>query len=608
MKKLILISFLLFAERVSAAEPITVFIQTSRIGIDLKCSEEAPNLIEILLSDKMARVHLSHLTSTPILSQGDICVAFLRALRQQLEAKNERRLELQLYQRDSHFQKDDEEDALPSLMTESGTLEQKCLELGYCNPGLFGRFKAREEIRSCNPRFSFQKLWRRMKPRFLDTKLTPIDRVDVELFPFTGFSQEMLAEAKALEPGQFLLASTMSIGQQAVGELVGKLTEADSGAFMAADAGLLLAEPQSSVLKLSRMQSRLHILPMTRDSSFSAFYHWKMFVRSSGSESILTSMNLTNPLRVGYTDALYRFHNPEVAAELRNLLIEAASSQCKVPEDFGCMATALQQKPEDGPQWAEMFHNACKEFQKIGGLKSAKPERKYFLEPYDSDLPKVITSLIDEAQSEVVILTHQLFFRGIEYSITQALKRGVRVRIITYEETALDSRLAQSVVLTVDPAKLQSKLPSPHMKVLMVDRKQMFFGTGNFTYNGLENGKELFALTSDQNAIATMLQVARSLERSTESAKRVIPPIGRPAARQLVVLPLTKLQEPAPLDPKSSELLHAHTAAMPEQWQKKFVEVTAEGRNALSECGLDEMIFVSFDDYVDCFRRPVSEN
>jgi len=603
MKRFLLIAWLLTTSIASAAEPVSTFIQTSRIGTDIKCSEEAPNLIEIRLGDRIVRVRLTHLASTPILSQGDICVAFLRSLKRELEAKKETQLEIELYERDRQFQNDADEDDIPSLMIESGALEKKCIEMGYCVPGAFGRFDAREEIRSCNPRFSFSKLWKRIKPRFLKTAMTPIDRVDVELFPFTGFGQEMLAEAKSLEPGQLLLASTMSIGQQAVGELVGKLTEADSGAFLAADAGLLLAEQQSSVLKLSQMQNRLYVLPMTRDTSFSAFYHWKMFVRSSGSESILTSMNLTNPLKVGYTDALYRFHDPAVAAELRKLIIDAAASQCEVPEDFRCMAAALAQKPEDAPAWGELFRKGCDHFNQIRSTVAAGDQRRFFLEPYDSDLPAVIASLIDNARSEVILLTHQLFFRGIEYPITQALKRGVRVRVLTYEDTALDSRLAQSVVLTVDPEKLHSKLPSPHMKALMIDRKLMFFGTGNFTYNGLENGKELFAQTTDKNAIDIMLQVARSLERSTEQAKRVIVPVGRPAERQLVVLPVTKNAEPAPLEPETADLIRRYTFALPEQWQKKFVEVTREGRDILTRCDLNEMIFLSIDDFTACVQQ-----
>ncbi len=584
-------------------ESITVFVETAKIGTDLACSEESASMIRVQVGERTVHVRLAHLASTPIVGQGDTCAAFLRDLKRSLQAKGVRRLEIPLHYVNTALEDDDSPDALPHRMIDGGVLEQKCEELGYCVSGFFKILRAKTELRECNPAFSMSRLWDRIRPRFLNTSVVPISRVQVELFPFTAFTDELIREATSLREGQSLLASTMSIGQQAVGETVGRLTQADRTAFMTADAGLLLREENSSVLALSAMQSRLQILPMTRNDAFSAFYHWKILVRNDGAESVVTSMNLSSPAKISYTDAVYRFDDAHVADELRHLLVAAIREQCEAAADFECMKNVLQSKPEEGEKWSTLFRSACESFRTSYQIDAPEPHRRHFYQPHDSDLPAVIARLVGEANSEVIILTYQLTYRGIEAALTKARRRGVTVRIIASEETALDPKLDEEVSLAVDSRRFHSALPSPHMKVLLVDRRKMLFGTGNFTYGGLEKARELFAVTEDVNAITTMLQVARSLERAAPPEKRVISSIGKLAERQVVAPPLTPEGGVIPASPATEEIVARYTEPLSTQRQVNFLQVRSEARERLKDCGLGEMIFISRDEFADCLAE-----
>lgn len=43
--------------------------------------------------------------------------------------------------------------------------------------------------------------------------------------------------------------------------------------------------------------------------------------------------------------------------------------------------------------------------------------------------------------------------------------------------------------------KIPKKLP--HTKAILIDQKALFWGTGNFTTNGIDSLREIFLLTSD---------------------------------------------------------------------------------------------------------------
>ena len=136
-------------------------------------------------------------------------------------------------------------------------------------------------------------------------------------------------------------------------------------------------------------------------------------------------------------------------------------------------------------------------------------------------------------------------------------------------------------------------MPEPHMKSMIVDRSRMFFGTGNFTENGFNDARELFAVTDDRRAISQVLQMAASFLHGYQPERRES--FGLPAVHEpWVVLENTQVSVRA----EAQSLPHTEIAQEP--WLLHYRKVDADYVPRLKECGLDHLLLIPEADFMAC--------
>lgn len=102
-------------------------------------------------------------------------------------------------------------------------------------------------------------------------------------------------------------------------------------------------------------------------------------------------------------------------------------------------------------------------------------------------LSKLITTAIDQANKEIYLDIYSITEPQILKALDRAAKRGVSIEIFT-------DKKRHPKQLKLDPSIIQSSSKTTglaHKKILIVDDKQLYLGSANFTYTSLKQDNNL---------------------------------------------------------------------------------------------------------------------
>src|SRR5262249_12390710 len=97
-----------------------------------------------------------------------------------------------------------------------------------------------------------------------------------------------------------------------------------------------------------------------------------------------------------------------------------------------------------------------------------------------------------------------------------AQKHGVKVQALMprcdltandFDMPAARSLAAAGVDVRMMPAPMSKELPYIHQKSIVIDEREVFLGSENFTYNSLDKGRELGIIFADAHKVRQMVDV-----------------------------------------------------------------------------------------------------
>jgi len=137
-------------------------------------------------------------------------------------------------------------------------------------------------------------------------------------------------------------------------------------------------------------------------------------------------------------------------------------------------------------------------------------KEQFFLLPKEKDFAlKSIYKKIDLAKSTIHISIYSFTHKKIAKRLRNAAKRGVKIEII-FDEKSTKSQQGKSMLpylakyKNITVYKLKGKLSKNrryhgimHMKMAVIDKKTVIFGSANWTYSAFSNNYELLYITQD---------------------------------------------------------------------------------------------------------------
>ncbi len=583
-------------------ESISIEIPVRELSNRIVCSEDVPKAIEILNGDDVFLVHFKEFVETPIIHNKAICQTVLTRWFSQLLSKRINNVKLDLVRQSADARR-------PSYTLLSPELLNFCLSEGVCARNILDYRTVDKSLLACQPRQSWNTIWQRMRPKILKADYQVIPKVEIHTFPITTFTQQIEQFSKS-QGQSSTFVSTMTIGSQTARKLSNQYNNETRPIFLALDAGVSFGSGQMLLLtELFNNHSSIFPLPITSGIEHKTLHHWKLALNTSDDESILTSLNLSTPEKTTYTDFIYKFDDPAVTAELRWLLWQRLESACHSFEDYRCFVDFAYSNQLARSNLYHLFENSCAQLSKLP--KEARPlpvRKRFFLQPQDTDLEHMITNLIASAKYEVIILTHKLTVDSIVTELARAQQRGVRVVVITTEIPPRHLLKDAPFIHSIKNSAAAGVIPEPHMKLMIIDRTELLFGTGNFSNNALRSARELFAITDDKEAITAVLRVVISL---TKVINKISPKKNRttaqasswglgPSTTSWVVLANQKCHTP-PCDSLKTSL--PHTIRHSNSALLNYRQIHPEMAGKLSGCSLNEALFISEENYRDCLKK-----
>src|SRR5579859_645023 len=117
-------------------------------------------------------------------------------------------------------------------------------------------------------------------------------------------------------------------------------------------------------------------------------------------------------------------------------------------------------------------------------------------------------TLINSAQSSLIIEAEEMQDSNIEQAIASAAQRGVNVQVILPNPSSSPDPNAAGIA-TIKAGGAQVRLDAQlymHAKIIVVDGKQAFVGSENISTYSLDKNRELGILLTDSSVLCTLQQ------------------------------------------------------------------------------------------------------
>jgi len=132
-------------------------------------------------------------------------------------------------------------------------------------------------------------------------------------------------------------------------------------------------------------------------------------------------------------------------------------------------------------------------------------KNRHFLLSHQYEFPDLLIEEMDRAKVSIEIVTHRFTHLRIRKKLEEMSKRGVKV-ILKEGAYSLDSKTVRGI----------NRIPGSvgdliiHSKAMIIDRKRMVWGSGNFSVGGLETNRELFFFTESKKLIERIRRLINS--------------------------------------------------------------------------------------------------
>jgi len=558
---------------------LSLYIKEGITPETLTCKDEIAKTLVLKTSEKSFHVRIGNLIDTGLVNSYSVCHILLSRWFKTMQPQSIFHVELEPITHRS------DQRSLPQYRMLAPDLEGFCLNEGLCASHLLHHSGIDKTLRNCRPQFSFSARLAKLRPSLLAPRIEPIKNVEIEAFPFNPLSQELFS---ALDSDTSSMVSTMTIGNRTAIDLRRNLKETRNHVLLALDAGTILLGQQSRFLwRIFSDIDNLSIFPITSGHEFQSIFHWKLLLSADSKKSILTSMNLSTPASPPLVDFSYFFSDEKVADELRGRLLHTLFLQCQRIEELECLSRFSASTGDSETYLDKMLQSSCKHLEDVW-QKPELPPSRYFMESSDTDLLFFVRNLIQEAQDEIVIFTHKFTLADIIPDLHKANQRGVKVFIFSGTPAGMPDDLIPHFFH--DISSLQFQMPLPHMKSMLVDRKTLFFGTGNFSQNAFRFARELFAVTSSKTAIDTVLRFSQSYHRAFFKDTGYVFEESD-AEKTWVYLN------------KRSEATLSTTEPDERNWMSAYRIVKSEHSALLKRCSLSNSKIITEEDFLLCLQK-----
>jgi len=627
--------YLLILLPLACAEPgVSLSIPVSELKERIICSEDYLKTLEITVeqvgsasndgkSEKTYLVQLPELVSSPVINSQLICDVFLQRwianLREESKTPGHDSITLELQSPPSGSMVRTTEGEYLMHFTSSEPLSG-CRKLGLCLTSMLDLPWINDQLVSCTPHLGLSRLINSVAPRVMVANYRLIPHVDVKVFPLKPFA-ELIAEHGLASNPPVLFTSTMTIGYGSFRRLQKSLGSLTMPTFMLFDAGLSLIAGQEGVATDqgidAKTESSIFPVPITTGATFDNIHHWKALVGANGIESAITGMNISTPANTLYLDLIYSFKEPAVARELQRYLEDAIAQQCESQEQFRCLSKFVLGETPRQQRLTKQLADSCARFanyranliQSQSLVPAPQSSRRYFLQPQTDDLEQLVVELIDNAQSDIVLLSHKLTLTRVIEALNRAKVRGVNVFVMTAMRPRLGKVAIPNFVFFPERLPKDLWLPPPHVKALVIDGQKLFFGSGNFTNNGFKESRELFAMTEDPTAAAAVISIANEYRRFFQpqltSGTPGIEASGPP--RRLVVMQDSEIEPSlrSKATANHSPLVMNYSEPAKEPWLVHYRNILPQADEFLRRCALEHASFIPLKEFEDCLDKEV---
>lgn len=569
------------------AETKSIFIPSNKLRDSIECSEENLKTVEIRDREQVFQAVVSEFAQTPIVNSRAVCELFLKSWEKKLKKKPVTNIQFDL-----NLDPNRKEEEVYYL--HSPEFVSACKSEGFCVSSAFDYLNLNKSLAECQPKQSLFEIFNRMLPRFRRPSYTEVSSVDIQIFPFVPLVNKLDEYLKNSKDKVF--ASTMTLGEGTATKLYMKYKNSKSKLIFALDAGLALSGGQGHMLGtyFSKHPS-IFAVPVTSGHEFNTLFHWKLIADPNQNNSLISSMNLSTPLKTPYIDLVYEFKDqPEVRNELLFRFSEVLRNQCERMSEFKCLAKITEKDQVEFEKVEDILTRSCQQF--LTSEEKINSSSKYFMEPQTDDVEDLILKLIDEAKEEVIVLTHKFSLPSIYSKLEESSSKGVSVYVVSSNKPRITSKTASWFYY---PEKLKERfIPEPHMKLVLVDRKLLIFGTGNLTYNAFNNAKEMFAVTRDKTAISKILMIFSSFIHGYDSTKSA--DFNQASDQHWIVGDIRRS------DTINRLKTLKDTEAVNNDWMVNYRKIKPSANSKLKNCNLDHLLLIPEFDYTECMKNESS--
>ncbi len=281
------------------------------------------------------------------------------------------------------------------------------------------------------------------------------------------------------------------------------------------DALNMVDDSVSELLKLAN--DKFTLLPVPRSRTSPSNYHIKGAVAYNAKRFVFSSANLRNHdgpdllMDLGFSG-----QSAEISGALGKSLLEQVDSACQDDAFLECMLdVAFDPGSLESHLFRRNFNQSCqfaRSSRALAKLRTQKVDR-FFVTPLEQDLVSLTVKMIGSAKKSIAIAADQISHPKVIEALRTRAKEIQNIRIVVGRlepsSPLLLAPLIKSLVMVPDQMPML-----PHAKALIIDRKTLLFGTGNFTLTGLSNERELFGTTANPSLV-------RFYERYVETVQHV---------------------------------------------------------------------------------------
>jgi|GEM_PF-5792650 len=565
-KKNLIIILILFSN-ILYAEDVLIKINASDLNTRLNCSEASFKHLDVINSSQVYSVYFGNLYTTDIITDTLVCQRFIRDLKGYLRENSILSLDFEIEEKKKSIT------GKTFYQFKDTTLLDICIKLGLCNNNIGLKNNIDKKLFTCRSTKKVTDIFKDLIPSKNIGNIKNIKDIDIDIFPFKSFSERAVEFSNKNNNSENVnFYSSMTMGQGTAQKLSKSLTGNNQ---LILDAGLMFLNDDYFVFS-KLFKNNLKIQPIIPGADFKTVHHWKYGFSSANDNSFITSMNLATPQKAPYVDLIYNFEDPDIKKELVSLDTQAKNTNCKNKKQFDCLINFIGTGIENN------YLKECKI------EKTFKTKNKYIANNIKFDLYSLITNYIKSAKEEIVIGTHQFSSEIIAKELIAAKKRGVKVYVFASINSPIkDLNFRDSFYFTKND-KLTNKFIDPHFKLIIKDRKEVLFGSGNFTINALENAREMYLKSDSKEFIKKLLFIFNSYAKffKIDSFKELLEDIK---GDQLVILNnLFNNNKKLP-----------HTSRFKNN--SNYLLIDNSFKNELKKCSLNNKIFISEADFINCY-------